>query len=153
MKHLKLYEEFQNFPPLNEEASVTFNDYLDAFNKIITPWMTDMQKKLIAKGFTCKVFGDNNCDENLYGFKLFKTDVESQKYHYYFPYEAGINLQLRKNEDDTDPYFSVFSTKNLGVFGRGAKSKEEINKAAQDSIKSFTENILKDPKIKNQYPK
>jgi hypothetical protein len=125
---------------LNEQ--VTPNDYVNAFNQIITPWMTNMDSKLKSKGFKCiNLGGDENCDENLYGFKLFNDyGVEKQKYNYYFPYEAGVNLKLYKNEnDDSDIYFNVyaFKIKSLGIFGKGAKTVEEINKAANDAINMF----------------
>ncbi len=39
------------------------------------------------KGFTCKqAGGDDECDNNLYGFKLLNDrGVEKYKYNYYFP--------------------------------------------------------------------
>jgi hypothetical protein len=125
---------------LNEQ--VTLNDYVNAFNQIITPWMTNMESKLKSQGYKCiNLGGDENCDENLYGFKLLNDyGVEKDKYHYYFPYEAGLNLKLYKNEnDDSDIYFNVYEykIKRLGIFGKGAKTVEEINKAANDAIIMF----------------
>jgi hypothetical protein len=125
---------------LNEQ--VTLNDYVNAFNSIITPWMTNMDSKLKSQGFKCiNLGGDENCDENLYGFKLFNDyGVEKHKYWYYFPYETGgLNLKLYKNEnDDSDVYFEIYMrNKVLGNFGKGAKTVEEINKAANDAINTF----------------
>jgi len=138
---------------INEQ--MTFNDYISAFNQIITPWMTNMGSKLKSQGFTCKnLGGDDNCDDNLYGFKLLDdSGVEKYKYNYYFPYESGLNLKLYKNEnDDSDVYFSVYlRNKVLGNFGKGAKTAEEINKAANDSINLF--NSSAERSYGSMYPK
>jgi hypothetical protein len=138
---------------LNEQ--VTLNDYVNAFNQIITPWMTNMDSKLKSQGFKCiNLGGDENCDENLYGFKLLNDyGLEKDKYNYYFPYEAGINLTLYKNEnDDSDIYFSVYmGNKGVGNFGKGVKTAEEINKAANDSINMFK--YYAERAYSNMYPK
>jgi|688.fasta_scaffold512843_2 hypothetical protein len=118
-------------------------DYVDAFNTIITPWMTNMEQKLKSSGFSCKSLGYDDCDENLYGFKLLNAyGVEKYKYNYYFPYESGVNLKLTRNENDPeDMYFVVFMGGGniLGTYGKGAKNTQEINNAANESIKKFEE--------------
>ena len=138
---------------LNEQ--VTLNEYVNAFNQIITPWMTNMDIKLKSQGFKCiNLGGDVNCDENIYGVKLLNDyGVEKDKYNYYFPYESGLNLKLYKNEnDDSDVYFSVYmGNKGFGNFGKGVKTVEEINKAANDSINMF--NSYAERSYSSMYPK
>ncbi len=127
-----------NVKPLIMEQ-VDKTTFINTFNNVIVPWMTDKQQKWTSQGFTCKqAGGDDECDNNLYGFKLLDdSGVEKYKYDYYFPHENGVHLKLIENESG-EIYFQVFSgNKSIGIFGKTSKEPSDVNKSATDAINSF----------------
>lgn len=126
-------------PLISEQAQM--NDYTNAFNTIIKPWMENMDKKWSNQGFTCESVnktepGMSKCDNRLYGFKK-SSETQNQ---YYFPFEMGINLYMFAG--DSGSYFQVFdgkTRKNIGVYGKDAKSRQDVSKAANDAINAFNQ--------------
>ena len=122
------------------KEQVEGNDYKNAFNTIIKPWMENMDKKWSSQGFTCESIsktepGMSKCDNRLYGFKRLETQNQ-----YYFPYEIGINLYMFVG--DSGSYFQVFdgkTRKSIGTYGKDAKSRNDVNKAANDAINAFNQ--------------
>ena len=121
----------------NEEVGE--NDYKNAFNTIIKPWMENMDKKWFSQGFTCEIVsnrepGMSKCDNRLYGFKR----LDETHNQYSFPYELGINLYMFVG--DSGSYFQVFhgeTRRSIGTYGKDAKNQKDVNKAANDAINAF----------------
>jgi hypothetical protein len=133
-----LWKQFLTEQPLIMEQ-VNKTTFIDTFNKVIVPWMTDKQTKWTSQGFTCRnAGGDEQCDNNLYGFKLLDdSGVEKYKYDYYFPHENGVHLKLIETESG-EIYFHVYSeNKSIGIFGKDYKTPADINKSATEAITSF----------------
>jgi len=123
-----------------EDYQEAKNNYINAFNKIIVPWMNGMKQKWTSQGFTCKsVGGDNQCNNDYYGFVMLEDyGVSENKYRYYFPYESGVNIQLVFPENDDAMYFQVWQgTRTIGVYGKESKTIDEINKAANEALSAF----------------